>query len=256
MARTHTAAISIQRHQYAESSQIVHFLTEDDGRVAVLARGSFRQKNSYQGPIDLLVNSTVRYRRSPERELGTLTRRTLRWVYPGLRDSLTRFRCAAEMLSLIVETTPVGQGDPLLFRLFDRGLRTAETLTAARLPLLVLSFQLRLLSLNGVAPSLAVCVRCGSAGNGSARSWARFVVAEGGAVCSGCRREASEGLALSRGVSDFLMSVSQRRLADVTMPPREVLGRAETLVRRHAIFHLERPERLVMDGVRMKERRR
>ena len=235
--RVKTIAISIQRYEYAETSQIVHFLTEDFGRMVVLAKGAHRPKNSYQGCIDLLVRSKVRVTLVQGHELGTLTRREVEWAYPVLRRSLVRYRAARTMLSLLEETTPIGQGGGTLFRLFDRGLLALENAPEGRIPLLMLSFQVHLLSMLGLSPSLSQCVRCGRT-----IPRGRYVAAEGGAVCPECLRSPGEGQAVSGPVCRLLESLLRQRLADIPDPPVAVLGSARRILHRHLSYHLERPE--------------
>ena len=163
--RLTTLAISIQRFPYGETSQVVHFLTADQGRIGVLVRGAHRAKNSYQGPIDLLVRGTISVSLLQGRELGLLARREIETSYPELRRSLVRFRAARHLLGLLTATTPVGHGEGETFRLMDRALQALERLPEDRIPLMLLSYDLYTLRMLGVSPQLFACVRCGTERN-------------------------------------------------------------------------------------------
>src|SRR5262245_28348871 len=95
--RVHTPAIVIQRFAYGETSQVVHLLTEKLGRVVVLAKGAYREKNGYEGPLDLLVRGDVSISLVQGRELGLLVRRRVATTYPSLRCDLRRFAAASHV---------------------------------------------------------------------------------------------------------------------------------------------------------------
>ena len=232
--RIQTNAISIQRFPYAETSQIVHLLSEDLGRVGVVVKGAFRPKNSYQGPIDLLVRGPVTLTMLPGRELGTLTRREVETCYPELRRSLPRFWAAHHLLGLVLVSTPVGQGDAETYRLLDRALLTVERLDEERLPLLLLCFDLHLLKSLGLTPCLEACVRCGGV-----RALSRFVPAEGGVVCRSCRLSEDEGLLLRKPVWEALQEVGASRLSELMLPSPGVLEQGRRIVESHLSYHLD-----------------
>lgn len=232
--RLHSSAISIQRYAYGETSQLVHFLTEEHGRVAVLVRGAFRAKNSYHGPIDLLVRGDVEIRTVSGRELGLLLSRRIETAYPALRRELPRFLAAHHVLQILCDAVPVGAGTPETFRLLDRALVAAETLATDRLPLLLLSFDLQTLRHLGLEPALEACVRC----DRERPPGAAFVAAEGGLVCRTCDPRA-EGPRPGRDVLDLLAVLRSRRVADVPLPTERTLAAARRLVRDHVSYQLE-----------------
>ena len=231
--RVTTTAIAIQRFPYGETSQIVHFLTPDLGRVGVLVRGAFRPKNSYQGPIDLLVRGRIALSMLEHRELGLLLSREVETAYPALRRSLGRFRAARHLLEAIERTTPVGHGGEEVFRLFDRGLRALETVPPERVALLVLSYDLRLLRTLGLSPELGRCVRCGEE-----KKFSRFSAAEGGILCRDCAR-ADEGVRLSKPAWELLRLLDATPLREVALPPKAALNHARNLLFSHLAYHLD-----------------
>lgn len=232
--KVETTAITIQRYSYAETSQIAHFLTEEHGRVVVMARGAYREKNSYQGPLDLLVRGRITVSFVKGRELGVLTGRKVETAYPELRQCLQRFAAASHVLQMVVETVPVGEGDAAAFRLLDRALLACEEVERERLGLLLLSFDLHLLKMLGLAPSLGCCVRCG----GQKRLIA-FLAQEGGVVCRECHQGGREGMALGRDVYDLLQDLSRRRLQELPRPRERTLELAQRVVDVHLGYHLD-----------------
>lgn len=224
----------IQRFAFGETSQVVHLLTEERGRVVVLAKGAWRDKNSFEGPLDLLVRGRVVLSLVEGKELGLLLRRRIETNYPQLRRDGRRFLAASRLLARVVRFELVGHGGGESFRLVDRALLAAETIEPGRLELLLLSFDLRLARQHGIEPVLRQCARCGSP-----RKLARFVAAEGGVVCADCRRGADEGSPIDPATIRLLQELGERPLQRVATPPDSVLARARRLLDAHLAWHAE-----------------
>src|SRR5262245_54685147 len=232
--RVETSAIVIQRFAFGETSQVVHLLCERLGRVVALAKGAWRSKNSFDGPLDLLVRGPTVLSLMEGRELGLLVRRRVETNYPRLRRELDRFRAASSLLARVVRFELPGHGAGETFHLFDRALQAAETVERARLGLLLLSFDLRFARLHGIEPVLRQCVRCGSP-----RALARFVAADGGAVCVACRRSAEEGSPLDAAAGALLLALGEQPLLRVAAPSAAAQRRARRIVGGHFAWHGE-----------------
>jgi DNA repair protein RecO len=232
--RVDTPAIVIQRFAYGETSQVVHLLTEKLGRVVVLAKGGYRAKNGFEGPLDLLEHGEVSISLVDGRELGLLVKRRLDTNHPELRRDLRRFGAAAHLLRQVLHFEPVGGGPGESFRLLERALAALESLPAERLPLLLLSFDVRFARLHGFAPEIGHCVRCGSP-----RALARFVPGDGGVVCAGCVTRAGEGERIDRATALLLRELLDEPLARVAAPPAATLSRARRLVDAHLRWHAD-----------------
>ena len=229
-----TQAIAIQRYSYAETSQIVHFLSETHGRIVVLVRGAYREKNSYQGPIDLLVRSRLKVSFVKGRELGLLTARQVETAYLPIRRDYSRYRVASDALRLVVAATVVGQTEPGIFRLLDRLLLACCNFPRERLALVSLAFDLRLLRILGLNPHLHACVRCSSN-----RGLVAYQASDGGMVCRKCRQPGISSLPMSKEVWMLLQDLQDRTLRDISSPSEVVERKAQRLVDAHLAYHLE-----------------
>lgn len=209
-------------------------MTPGSGRVGVLVKGAFRPKNSYQGPIDLLVRCRVTLQLLAGRELGYLTARQVHTSYPRLRQSLRRFRAADHLLRVVLGAVPVGHGEAETFRLLDRALAALEELPVERVELLRLSFDLHFLRQLGLEPQLWQCVSCGEG-----RDLGSFQAAAGGLLCRRCRDPGSDLIPVRRDVRELLQSLASRRLSEIAAAPAGVTERAARLLDSHLIFHLD-----------------
>ncbi len=231
--RVETQAIVLQRFAFGESSQVVHLLTGALGRVVALARGAWREKNSYEGPLDLLVRGTVTLSLVQGRELALLTGRKVETAYPGLRSDLARHGAACHVLSRVLHFESVGSGSGA-FALVDRALQAIETVASSRLPLLLLAFDVRLADLHGLRPDVDQCVRCGSS-----RQLARFVAGAGGVVCVGCLGQRDEGAAIDVRSAALLRDLATTPLRQLPDPAPATLSRARRLLDLHLEWHAD-----------------
>lgn len=231
--RVETQAIAVQRFAFGESSQVVHLLTAALGRVVALARGAFRDKNGYEGPFDLLVRGRVVLALVHGRELAHVVSRRVETAYPALRRDLRRHGAARHVLDRVLHFEPVGGGGGA-FELVDRALLALESVPLARIPLLLLAFDLRLADAHGLLPGVEQCVRCGSP-----RRLARFVAADGGVVCAACLVRREEGVPIDRACAELVRDLASLPLKRIGEPAPATLSRARRLIDLHLEWHAE-----------------
>lgn len=106
--------------------------------------------------------------------------------YYSLGEDLDKYLQASFVLELTGKALPEGMPQPRLFSLLLNYLAQLEKRQRA-LETLTLAYEIKLLSLLGVAPVLDRCSCCGAAG-----PLAGFSVPEGGMICATCQREKNE----------------------------------------------------------------
>ncbi len=184
-ARTQTDAVVIRRAPFSESSQIVHLLTPMHGRIACLARGSFRPKSEFGGAIDLLTRGQADFTRRRGSELDLLHRFRVTHPYRGARASLAQWIAGAQVLEVVARFSwphaqELGPFDLLIATLDAIDVETEP----AVLETWVVSFIARILTVLGYAPRVDACVACESRiadGAGALLSAGR-----GGLICGSC----------------------------------------------------------------------
>ena len=146
-----TLGIVIRWFRYSDSSLIVHWVTQDHGRLNTMARGALRAKSSFKGKLDLFNQCQLSFKRSRQSTLHTLHEVQLQKHHSALSRQLSRFEqtCYASQLisQCIEEDTPV-EG---LFELFDAylmGMQGAQTESCLQ----TLCFECHLLDLLGSLP--------------------------------------------------------------------------------------------------------
>jgi DNA repair protein RecO (recombination protein O) len=148
--------IVLRTHLLTETSLIVHWLTQEEGRLATVAKGARRAKSPFRGQMDLFYLCDLSFARSRRSDLHTLREVRLRAAHAALRTELGWLRQAAYGAALVEHTTEVETPLPGVFDLF---LGLLEALPAhPPQPLTVLAFEMKLLVELGLGPDLAKTV--------------------------------------------------------------------------------------------------
>lgn len=178
-------ALVLRTFDYGETSQIVHLLTRELGRVHGIAKGARRLKGSFHGGMDLLSLGEISlYPRRGTRELWTLSAFEGITHFPGLRASLDRYHAAEHCAALVLAFAREEQPLPELFDLTESCLRLLECATDDEADALRLGFEAMLLQQSGFAPDLSRCVGCGRPARNIRVT--RLSVQQGGLLCRAC----------------------------------------------------------------------
>jgi DNA repair protein RecO (recombination protein O) len=189
--RRRTAAICLRVGDYSETSQVAGFLTRQDGKVDLLAKGAKRPKGPSGGPIDLLAEGELVYIPSAHEGLGTLVEFTETAPRPGLRRDERRLNVGLFMLELVAalleEADPHVEVFDLLHTALDRLARDD-----AKAGAVLAYFQWRLLRYVGLLGELTHCVGCGRELAGAGRKDLHFSSIQGGLLCGACEAASTE----------------------------------------------------------------
>src|SRR5437667_11388777 len=141
----------LRTYPLTESSLIVHWLTQEQGRIATVAKGARRAKSSFRGKVDLFFSAEFLFVRSRRSELHTLKELRVIDTHPRLRQDLSWLRRAAYGAALIEQATEADSPLPEVFELFSDFL---DAIPAASSLAPVLTFEVKLLDLLGLAPDV------------------------------------------------------------------------------------------------------
>jgi DNA repair protein RecO (recombination protein O) len=154
-----TLAIVLRSVDFRESDRVVTLLTEQFGKLGVIARGVRRSKRRFSGALEpfLLLDIQFRFGRG---ELAHLEQASVKTAFPGIIKSLTKIDLAGAALDLVRVGTPAQERDSTLFSTVVNLFQLLDTADRAFQELL-LAFRVRLLTLLGFTPSFDSCGRCG-----------------------------------------------------------------------------------------------
>lgn len=180
-----TQALVLRAFDFGETSQVLHLMTRDEGRVHGLAKGARRIAGAFHGGVDALhFGEALVYPRRAGAELRTLGGFSTTTHFPGLRERIARFHVASHVLALLLAFTREEAPDPFEFELGVAALRLTEVADDAQAEALGLAFEAMTLRHAGFFPELTRCVACGKPAR-NVRT-ARLSPLKGGLVCRSC----------------------------------------------------------------------
>jgi DNA repair protein RecO (recombination protein O) len=145
--------IILRLRPLTESSLIVHWLTEEHGRVATVAKGARKPKSVLHGKLDLYFRSEFTFVRSRRSDLHNLRELKLLDTHAVLRRDLTKIRLLAYVTNLIEQTTEIDTPLEETPRRFSSLLN--HLLENDAQPRLAFAFELKHLSDLGLQPDLS-----------------------------------------------------------------------------------------------------
>ncbi len=181
-----TRAIVLRHAPHTESSRIIHWVTEDHGRLATLAKGAMRPRNDMLGQFDNLYTcELIYYGRDRDAVFITHSINALK-SRSGFRVAWRATLAAQYLVELTARVMPQHEPAPEIFHLLEEALD--ELHDRGWHPPAVFHYELRLLELLGLHPKLDRCAGCNQPFAAGHR--AHFSTRRGGMVCDRCPREA------------------------------------------------------------------
>lgn len=243
-AARRTQALVLRAFDFGESSQILHLLTLEEGRVHGIAKGARRISGSFHGGVDALhMGEALVYPRRAGAELRTLGGFSTATHFPGLRESVVRFHVASHVLALLLAFTREEAPDPFVFELAVAALRLCEAADDVQCEGLGLGFESMMLRHAGFFPELTRCVACGK----PARNvhTARLSPLKGGLICRDCGAEDASAPRVTGETVETLAKLGDGPLAAAfNLPPSPALRRElRTTLDAWTTYVLDRPMR-------------
>jgi DNA repair protein RecO (recombination protein O) len=239
-------AICLRCIDYSETSQVVTFLTRDEGVVRLIAKGSKRAKSKSGGAIDLLSEGQLVYSHRGE-GLGTLMEFTESQSHTALRADAGRLNAALYMIELVGEMLAEADPHPEVFALLSNALgRLARP--EAPVAAVLAYFQWRLLRHAGLLGGLDACILCGRAVtqlDRAARREVYFSSRQGGLLCPACEGAQGEKFRLQPSTLSALAALAAAESGQKVTLPDDQARAVNRLLAYHIAHQLGKPLRMV-----------
>jgi DNA repair protein RecO (recombination protein O) len=147
-----TTGLILRTRLLTETSLIIHWLTQDFGRLSTVAKGARRPKSPFLGKLDLFYLADFTFHPSRRSELHTLREISVLEYHPSLRQDWVYLCQASYFVQLLEQTTETNTPLPGLLDLLNGALQ----ILPQRPPdaALVLAFETKLLSELGLKPDV------------------------------------------------------------------------------------------------------
>ncbi len=152
-ARYSTTAIILRRVDYGEADRVITFLTPDQGKIAVIARGVRREKSKLAGGIELFSEANVVIVEG-RGDLGILASARLIEFYRHIITDYERITSAYQAIKFVGDLTEDGAGSEF-YELLNTALKTLNNL---EIPVVLGEawYKLNILKLMGLEPDLTL----------------------------------------------------------------------------------------------------
>lgn len=228
----------IHRLNLGETDKILTLYTREHGKLSAVAKGARRASSRLSGATELFTSSRLLL--ATGRTLDIVSQCEIRDSFPGLRSDLQKLARATYFCELLDRMT-IERDATTSEELYDLTLSALSLLQQASgyLDGVVHAYELHLLEVQGYAPILTHCAKCGEP---LERRQVGFSPSLGGALCNADRYRADDALPLSHD-SLALLQQCQAAETDILLnlhPTAKVAAEAAKALRWYVRFRVER----------------
>ena len=155
MATYKTKGIILKRSNFGEADRLVTILTENHGKIRVLAKGSRKIKSKLAGHLELFCLSKIIL--AEGRNLDIVTDAKITKCFLNLRGNLAATHLANYLAEVIDKMTDEGERHAEIFVLMEELL---DEIDGENTPLVISYFELKFLTELGYEPQVYHCVLC------------------------------------------------------------------------------------------------
>lgn len=226
-----TLGIAIRIADFSETSQVVTFLTQDFGKLSLIAKGAKRPKNNFDGPIQIFRHASLVFIPKKHGALGILTESRTLETFMALSLTIERYYAACYSCELsdafIPESQEASDIYSLLLQFFKSLCSGCDVATSLCL------FELHFLRILGHMPWRTVCPDCERPLK--KHDTVAFSIRLGGGLCQNCH--AKDPLAITTSASTIILG---HRLSNLRYlhPERLRVSRISTERLRELTTHL------------------
>ena len=169
--------IVIRRMDYGENNKIITLYTREFGKIGVMARGAHKPGSRLAAVTQLFYYGYFLF--SPSKGLGGLQQGETIDSMRSIREDIFATAYASYVIELLDKSVDDRSPDPYLFELLHQTLHYIDEGYDAEV--LKFIFEMKMLRVNGLNPTLDRCACCGNTEGEFA-----FSVREGGFICHRC----------------------------------------------------------------------
>ncbi len=211
-----TKGLITKEIKYGDSSRILTVITQDMGKISVLAGGVRSNKSGLLATTQLFSYVSLTLFRSREKGLYKINQSEMISSFSSLRDSLSRMAYASYFCQVTNDIVQENAPDPQQLSLL---LNTLYLLAADKLSYEQIKgvFAFRTLALQGLLPPLSTCYRCGAQ-----KDLTHLSLQEGQVYCQQCKDTAPAdafhtGSSILQAIS-FIATAEDKQVFSFSLP--------------------------------------
>ena len=236
---TDTEGIVLRQIKTSYNRRMIRLFTRSFGKIS--AGTGISDRGRSKGALAIKPFTYGRYELFKNRDSYNINSAEVLKSFYGIGEDVEKYMQGAYVLEFTEKALPDELAVPELFDLLIEFFRLLESRDRG-IGTLVLSYQIKLLSISGSMPSLDRCTCCGGEGHSSF-----FSIEEGGIVCDECAQKGQntgDDTLINFGKSDivsmlkFLAVTPLGKLENIAL--NEENGRLlQRIIREYAAYHLD-----------------
>ncbi len=229
--------IVLRRQEIRETSLILTIYTKDFGKIKGIVRGVRGPRACPGGgSLEIFALDEIVYYERKRSDIYTISQCDLIDFFNSIRGSLERLAYATYIIELLDSVTALGDKNS---EVFDLALNSLKLLSGESSPKRVARiFEIKLLHLLGLMPSLEFCANCGQAVDAGAK----FSFRHGGLICKSCLGTDKDSRSVLQGTAKFIehiRSLPFEKVARIKVSI-QVGKELESILRKFLDYHIER----------------
>mgnify|MGYP005748766749 FL=1 len=169
--------IVIRTNHYGETNKIVTLFTRELGKVGVMARGAKKPSSRLSAVSQLFCYGHYLFQRG--KGLGSLQQGEIIHSMRSIKEDIFLTAYCSYIVELTDKATEEAKPNPYLFEFLLLTLQNMEE--GVDPEILMFIYEMKMLSVLGIAPELSKCTTCGTT-----EGTFSFSIAEGGFICQRC----------------------------------------------------------------------
>jgi len=237
MAIQKSEAILLRRQDLRETSMILTFYTKDFGKIKGIVRGVRGPRAQFGGGgFEIFALDSIVFYERKTSDIYTISQCDLLEFFDPVRGSLEALAHAAYMVELVDSVTGLSDPHAGVFELLLNSLKLLAGGSSAKR--ITRIFEIKLLDLLGLMPTLRQCATCGK----DTEIGCRFSLRHGGLICKTCAATDRESVPMLPGTVKFIELVRTLPFDKVSRVKvtREIGKELEGLLRKFLNYHIER----------------
>lgn len=203
-----TKGIVLKTHKLGESDRIITILTGNHGKIGAVAKGVRKTKSKFGSRLEPFTHVDLLLYKG--RNLDIVTQAEIIDSFADIRENFDRITFGSAMLDLVNKVSMEGERDFALYNLLHRSLGVISQLER-NFRLLLIAFDIKLMSISGYMPKLEHCVICGK--NTTTRI--RFNYERGGITCEECNPPSRDSIVITPAAVELFMKLIRLPLSEV-----------------------------------------
>lgn len=242
MAIQKSEGILLRRQDLRETSVVLVFYTKDFGKIKGVVRGVRGPRPQVTGgSLEIFALDEIVFYERKSSEFYTISQYDLLDFFNPIRESLEKLAYAAYIVELLDSVTALGDANRDVYDLLLNSLKLLSGEASSRRVTRI--FEIKLLHLLGLMPSLRLCANC----DGALGSVTRFSIHHGGLICRKCFETDPASFAILQGTAKFIEHIrgsAFEKVARVKVSA-SVGKELESVLRRFLDYYIERRLRTV-----------